>query len=102
MTKLQLAKLVQWAGTFGSRKRMQKVCFLLQTNGCALDLDYYLDAVGPYSQDLGQLTDEMTREGFLDEEAEGPKYHERYSYRLTSKAESKLAQVEASQGHPPS
>src|SRR5713226_2600892 len=34
MTRYQLAKLVQWAGTLRTRKRMQKVVYLLQLAGC--------------------------------------------------------------------
>jgi uncharacterized protein YwgA len=100
MTRLQLAKLVQWAGTFQSRKRMQKVCFLLQANGCPLELDFYLDSIGPYSQDLAQLTDEMRVRGLLEEEAEGSEFHQRFNYRLAQKAKKQLAEIEES-GTPP-
>jgi uncharacterized protein YwgA len=96
MTRLQLAKLIQWAGTFRSRKRMQKVCFLLQTSGCPLEMEYHLDSIGPYSEDLARLTDEMTRIGLLQEEAEGHKFHQRFNYWLTRKAAKQLAEIEAS------
>ena len=42
MNRYQLAKIVQWAGTLRSRKRMQKMIFLLKAAGCPLDADYDL------------------------------------------------------------
>lgn len=96
MTRLQLAKLIHWAGTFRSRKRMQKVCFLLQANGCPLDLEFCLDSIGPYSEDLAHLTDEMTRIAFLEENTEGPEFHQRFNYRLSRKAVTELAVFDSS------
>ena len=64
MNRYQLAKIVQWAGTLRSRKRMQKMIFLLQAAGCPLDADYDLHHYGPYSQDVARLTDEMVRRSF--------------------------------------
>ena len=34
MTKYQLAKLIQFVGNLETRKRMQKVVYLLQSAGC--------------------------------------------------------------------
>jgi len=79
---------------------MQKICFLLQANGCPLDLDYYLDSIGPYSQDLAHVTNEMTLLGLLEEEAEGPAFQQRFNYRLTEKAKRQLDEIEES-GTPP-
>jgi hypothetical protein len=36
MNRYQLAKIVDWAGTLETRKRMQKVVYLLQVAGCPL------------------------------------------------------------------
>jgi hypothetical protein len=33
MERYQLAKIIEWAGTFQSRKRMQKLVFMLQAAG---------------------------------------------------------------------
>src|SRR5579872_150907 len=82
MTRYQLAKLVEWAGTLHTRKRLQKVVFMLQAAGCPLDAEFYLHHYGPYSEDVARLTDEMTRKGLLEEEAEPAPGGLKYSYRL--------------------
>jgi uncharacterized protein YwgA len=82
MSRYQLAKIVQWAGTLRSRKRMQKMGFLLQAAGCPLDAEYGLHYYGPYSQDVARLVDELTREGLLVEEVENHARGEQYSYTL--------------------
>lgn len=46
MTRYQLAKLISWAGTLHSRKKMQKVVFMLQAAGCPLDAEFYLHLYG--------------------------------------------------------
>ena len=64
MTRYQLAKLVEWAGTLNSRKRLQKVVFMLQAAGCPLQAEFYLNHYGTYSlEDVTRLTDEMVRLG---------------------------------------
>jgi hypothetical protein len=42
MTRYELAKLAAWAETLHSRKRLQKVVFLLHTAGCPLEADFIL------------------------------------------------------------
>jgi hypothetical protein len=96
VTALQLATLIRWAGTVRSRKRMQKVCLLLQANGCPLNLHYNLHSIGPYSEDLAHLTDEMTIAGLLEEDAEGPAHHQRFNYRLSQRTESRFVEIEKS------
>jgi uncharacterized protein YwgA len=95
MTRYQLAKLVEWAGMFQSRKRMQKVVFLLQAAGCPLDADYDLHQYGPYSQDLARLTDEMVRERLLEERIETHPYGEQYSYTLPEASRRQIEDYEA-------
>jgi uncharacterized protein YwgA len=51
MTRYQLAKLVEWAGTLRTRKRLQKVVFMLQAAGCPFDDGFGLHHFGPYSSD---------------------------------------------------
>ena len=51
-------------------KGMQKMIFLLQAAGCPLDAEYDLHNYGPYSQDVAQLADELTRASLLAEEVE--------------------------------
>jgi uncharacterized protein len=95
MTRYQLAKLVGWAGTFHSRKRMQKLVFLLQAAGCPLDADYDLHHYGPYSQDVARLTDEMVREKLLEERIEVHPYGEQYSYTLPEASRRQVDEYEA-------
>lgn len=95
MTRYQLAKIVEWAGTFQSRKRMQKLIFLLQASGCPLDVDYDLHHYGPYSQDVAMLTDQMVGANLLTETKEARPYGEQYSYALTEGARRQILEYEA-------
>ena len=96
MNRYQLAKIVQWAGTLRSRKRMQKMIFLLKAAGCPLDADYDLHHYGPYSQDVARLTDEMVREKLLCETTEAHPYGEQYSYVLSDEASRQISAYESS------
>ena len=78
MNRYQLAKIIDWAGILRSRKRMQKLIFLLQAAGCPLDADYDFHKYGPYSQDVARLTDELTREGLLEEEVQRHPFGKQY------------------------
>jgi len=98
MNRYQLAKIVRWAGTFRSRKRMQKLIFLLQAAGCPLDVEYDLHHYGPYSQDVAQLTDELVREKLLGETAEPHPYGQQYSYVLSEDASRQIVEYEAGPG----
>ena len=70
INRYQLAKIVQWIGKFRSRKRMQKLIFMLQAAGCPLDAEYDLHHYGPYSHDVARLTGELVAEKLLDETSE--------------------------------
>jgi hypothetical protein len=94
MNRFDLAKIVQWAGTFPTRKRIQKVVFLLQAKGFPSDAEFSLHHYGPYSRDLARLTNEMVREGLLQEQKEVHPYGERYSYTLTEASQRQIAQYE--------
>jgi uncharacterized protein YwgA len=94
MSRYQLAKIVQWAGTLRSRKRMQKMVFLLQAAGCPLDAEYGLHYYGPYSQDVAQLVDGLTREGLLVEEVENHAHGEQYSYTLSQRSVDQIQRYE--------
>lgn len=67
MTRYQLAKLVQWAGTLHTRKRLQKVIYMLQSVGCPLEAEFYLHHYGTYSEDVARVADEMVRLQMLKE-----------------------------------
>jgi uncharacterized protein len=96
MTRYHLAKLVNWAGMLKSRKRLQKVVFLLQAGGCPLGADFFLHHYGPYSEDVARLTDEMVRENLLIETSEGQPGFERYNYRLSDETSRQLSALDGS------
>ncbi len=95
MTRFQLAKLVSWASPLKTRKRLQKVVYMLQAVGCRLDTEFTLHHYGPYSEDLARLTDEMVREGFLEEVEEENGRGKQYSYRLPATVQGQLEALEA-------
>jgi hypothetical protein len=95
MTRYQLAKLVDWAGTLRNRKRLQKVVFLLQASGCPFDAEYTLHHYGPYSQEVARLSDEMVQTQLLKEESQPNQVGLQYSYHLTDHAKASLAALEA-------
>jgi hypothetical protein len=98
VTRYQLVKLVQWAGTLNSRKRLQKVVFMLQVAGCPMEAEYALDVIGPYSQDVRHRVDEMTQAGLLEEEFVN--VDKTYSYRLGEETQKLLADFEKTrEGH---
>lgn len=96
MNRYQLAKIVDWAGTLETRKRMQKVVYLLQVAGCPLGADYTLHHYGPYSQEVARLTDEMVQAGILSEMATPNAVGQQFSYRLSESVRSNLASFESS------
>jgi uncharacterized protein YwgA len=96
MNRYQLAKLVDWAGTLRSRKRLQKVVFLLQAAGCPLEADFYLHYYGPYSEDVARLANEMVRENLLEETTTGSSPYEQYNYQITESTREQIAELEAS------
>ena len=92
MNRFQLAKLVDWAGTLESRKRMQKVVYMLQAAGCPLLVDFYLHRYGPYSSEVASLTDQLVRDGILDETETTNTYgNSQYKYQLSSLGQTAIA-----------
>jgi uncharacterized protein YwgA len=95
MNRYQLAKIVEWAGTLDTRKRMQKVAYLLQVAGCPLDADFSLHHYGPYVQELARLTDEMVQANLLVEKARSNQVGQQFSYCLAENTRKNLAEFEA-------
>jgi uncharacterized protein YwgA len=95
MTRYQLAKLISWAGTLHSRKRMQKVAFMLQAAGFPTEAEYRLHHFGPYSDDVAHLADEMAQIGLLEEEEKATPVGNTYDYRLSEKTVASMAEFEA-------
>jgi uncharacterized protein YwgA len=95
MTRYQLAKIVDWAGTLQSRKRMQKVIYLLGAAGCPLENDFGLHLFGPYSPEVAGRADEMTSLGLLREERVGNFAGQQFNYSLTKETKARLSALEA-------
>jgi len=100
MNRYQLAKLVEWAGTLHTRKRMQKVIYLLQSAGAPFDADFTLHHYGPYSYDVARLTDEMVRSELLVEESTpNATQGESFQYRLSETARTQVKKLEGDSGN---
>lgn len=100
MNRYQLAMLVKWAGTLETRKRLQKVVYLLQAGGCKLDVEYTLHHYGPYSHDVASLADEMVQAGLLcEEEKPNALAGTSFSYRLSESAQQQLDRSEQGPDH---
>jgi uncharacterized protein YwgA len=94
MDRYQLATLVKWAGTLHTRKRVQKVVYLLQAAGCPLDADYTLHHYGPYSHDVARLADAMVQADLLHEEAVPNVISgQSFSYQLSERAQDQLERL---------
>ena len=94
MDRYRLVKLVEWADQLRTRKRLQKVVYLLKAGGCPFDVDFTLHHYGPYSHELAQLVDEMVGVDLLKEEAEPNMMAGRsFWYRLSESAREQLAQL---------
>ncbi len=95
MNRYQLAKLVSWANCLHTRKRLQKVVYLLQAAGCPLEAEYTLLHYGPYSEELARLTDEMVRLSLLNEQANDNSMGKQYSYMVSEAAQKEITELEA-------
>ena len=95
MIKYHLAKLVDWVGNLETRKRMQKIVYLLQAAGCPFEADFFLHRFGPYSQDVARITDELVAIGILEETASENQVGRQFSYCLTTSGREKIAALEA-------
>lgn len=94
MNRYQLAKLVAWADCLRTRKRMQKVVYLLQSAGCPLEAEFILHHYGPYSEEVARLTDEMVRAVLLEEQTSENVVGTQYSYRLPEPIRQQIADLE--------
>lgn len=94
MDNYQLAKLVQWAGTLHTRKKMQKLVFLLQSAGCPFGADFFLHHYGPYSTDLARLTDSLVNNNLLNEQPTENMAGKQYEYTLPPDSQASLERFE--------
>jgi uncharacterized protein YwgA len=95
MQPYHLVKLVEWASPLRSRKRLQKVVYLLQASGCSdLDASYILHHYGPYSSEVASVSDQLVRSGILEETAEAIPVGMQYSYQLSEAGRQAVQQLE--------
>ena len=97
MNRYQIAKLVSWANHLHTRKRLQKVVYMLQAAGCPLAAEFSLHHFGPYSEEVARLTDEMVRHSLLEEQAHDNSMGKQYSYRLPAPVQRQLDELEKSE-----
>lgn len=94
MNRYQLAKVVAWAGRLHTRKRLQKVVYMLQAAGCPLGAEFTLHHYGPYSQEVARLSDEMVKNDLLEEKVGTNTMGAEYSYSLPDHIQRQLAELE--------
>lgn len=94
MIRYQLGKLVQWAGRLNTRKKMQKVTYLLKVAGCPIEANFRLHHFGPYSSDVAQATDVLVRMGLLTEQCVGNMAGRQFNYELSPESLQSLASYE--------
>jgi uncharacterized protein YwgA len=98
MERYDLAKVIGWAGRLHTRKRLQKVVYMLQSAGCRpLNAEFQLHHYGPYSNELSRLSDDMVQAGLLEERAESNGVGMQYSYTLTDRARSLVGELDATE-----
>jgi uncharacterized protein YwgA len=96
MNRYQLAKLVEWAGCLHTRKRLQKLVYMLQSAGCPLDAEFTLHHYGPYAQEVAALSDEMVRNELLVEVVGHNTRGQEYSYQLPESTKRQISDLERS------
>jgi hypothetical protein len=94
VTRYQLVKLVALAGTLSSRKRLQKIVYLLQSAGCPFEAEYRLHFYGPYSEEVARLLGELVAQKLLEESCTLHGAGEQYSYSLSEGGAASLAAYE--------
>ena len=90
MNTLGLAKLFT-LGTVDSRKKLQKVVYLLQCAGANLGADYSLHLYGPYSTDVASGRQILMNSKIIEEERPDGR---QYNYTLTPNGESAILNAE--------
>jgi uncharacterized protein YwgA len=95
MHRYHLAKLIDLAGGLDSRKRVQKVVYLLQAAGCDLGADYHLHHYGPYSTDVARTLDDLVRSDVLEETRSSlSNGGRRFSYKTAASGGEQIADLE--------
>jgi uncharacterized protein YwgA len=96
MAKYQLAKILSYSssGTVKTRKRIQKIIYLLQSAGLNLASDFKLHHFGPYSRSIASAMDDLSSVGVLEEEECRNGNVVQYNYTLTDAGKDAIADLE--------
>lgn len=94
MNKYHLAKLIEMAGSIKTRKRVQKVAYLLQIAGLDLGVKFRLHHFGPYSAEVASLLDEMSSQGILVENRQANRAGWQSEYHLSDQAQQTLREFD--------
>ncbi len=94
MSKYHLAKLIEMAGSIKTRKRVQKVVYLLQVAGLDLGVNFRLHHFGPYSADVASLLDDMSSQGILLENRHANMAGWQSEYGLSDQAKQTLREFD--------
>jgi uncharacterized protein YwgA len=95
MDRLILAKIIDLAGgNVKTRKRLQKVIYLLKETGAPIESSFILHYYGPYSHDVARQVDEMVNLNLLTESLEPSGVSgTAYSYLLPESTKSQLDRI---------
>ena len=97
-----ILKAVKRCKKVEGRAKFQKIIYLLQEEGRHLELDYFFHYYGPYSQDLADILDDLTRRELLREDPVSVSLGVRFDYSITDKgkkfAKSIVAESESPSG----
>ena len=94
MNKYQLVKVIAIAEKVHTRKRVQKVVFLLQAAGLDFGATFRLHHFGPYSAEVASSLDEMSRLGVLEEQRYANVVGWQSEYSLSTDAKRSLVEFE--------
>jgi uncharacterized protein YwgA len=90
-----LTKLISSVDEVDSRKRLQKIIYLLQFAGCPLKCEYILHYYGPYSFELANLIDQLEGANLITETPEQMGSDVlRYKAKITEKGRESLERFE--------
>jgi uncharacterized protein YwgA len=91
----QVAKIIEWAGVLHSRKRAQKVAYLLNAAGAEFEAEFRLHQYGPYSEDIAGAIDDLVRRRFVIEQSREVRGDTHYSYLLSEMGRAAVTTAEA-------
>ncbi|MFA5554517.1 MAG: hypothetical protein WCZ89_04335 [Phycisphaerae bacterium] len=92
-----LAKLISSVDVVNSRKKLQKIIYLLYKSGCPLQCEYILHYYGPYSFELAGLVDKLKSSKLIEENPEQQRTNViSYRSKMSEQGKKKLREFEES------